>query len=68
MLLDNEDETLEMPPCKRSKLFGSDTKIEAIVSQETVLPVPLLRVLTASVKDKKYTSLLGWVLVYSVWY
>ena len=58
MLLGTEDNTsLESPPCKKPKL--SDTKIVAVLSEETVLPVPLLNVLTANVKNKKYTSLLG---------
>ena len=60
MLLNAEDksaEALESPPCKKSRL--SDPKIVAVVSEEIILPVPLLNVLTADVKNKKYTSLLG---------
>ena len=61
MLLNTEDNTLESPPCKKSKL--SDTKVVAVLSEETVLPVPFLNVLTANVKNKKYTSLLGLLFV-----
>ena len=61
MLLNSEDDIRESPPCKRSKLSGST--IEAVVSPEIVLPVPLVNVLTAKVKNKKYTSLLGESLV-----
>ena len=57
MLLETEEKSLESPPCKKSKL--SDPKIVAVVSEEIVSPVPLLNVLTADVKNKKYTSLLG---------
>ena len=54
---DKSPEALESPPCKKSRL--SDPKIVAVVSEEIILPVPLLNVLTADVKNKKYTSLLG---------
>ena len=57
MLLDTDDKSLESPPCKKTKL--SDTRIVAVLSEETVAPVPLLNVLTANVKNKKHTSLLG---------
>ena len=61
MLLDTEDTSLESPPCKKLKF--SDIKLVAVLSEETVLPVPFLNVLTANVKNKKYTSLLGLLVV-----
>ena len=62
MLLNTEDKLQESPPCKKSKLL--DPKIVAVVSEDIVLPVPLLNVLTADVKNKKYTSLLGLLIYY----
>ena len=57
MLLNTETDIRDSPPSKRSKLL--DRRIEAVVSEEILLPVPLVNVLTAKVKNKKYTSLLG---------
>ena len=57
MLLNTETDIRDSPPSKRSKLL--DRRIEAVVSEEILLPVPLVNVLTANVKNKKYTSLLG---------
>ena len=61
MLLNTETDIRDSPPNKRSKLL--ERKIEAVVSEEILLPVPLVSVLTANVKNKKYTSLLGQLLV-----
>ena len=47
--------TVLEPPEKKSKTNVSDINLEAILSKDITEPVPLVPVLTATVKNKKLT-------------
>ena len=48
----------DTPPAKKSKLQEGDLQLEAVLAPEVRLPVPLVPVLAATVKNRKVTSLL----------
>ena len=58
MLLQDKEMTVLEPPEKKTKTLVNDIKLEAILSKDITEPVPLVPVLTATVKNKKFTSLL----------
>ena len=58
MLLQDKEMPVLEPPEKKSKTLVSDIELEAILSKDITEPVPLVPVLTATVKNKKLTSLL----------
>ena len=58
MLLQDKEMTVVGPPQKKTKTIVNDIILEAILSKDITGPVPLVPVLTAIVKNKKFTSLL----------
>ena len=48
----------EGPPMKRLKLNKDNLKLEAVLGDEVTQPVPLIPVLAANIRNKKFTSLL----------
>ena len=53
-----ESDDSDTPPAKKSKLLEGDLQLEAVLAPEVRLPVPLVPVLAATVKNRKVTSLL----------
>ena len=58
MLLVKEDCDNDIPPIKRLKMNKSNVQLEAVLGDEVTQPVPLIPVLAANIKNKKFTSLL----------
>ena len=58
LLLEAPGDDSDTPPAKKSKLQEGDLQLEAVLAPEVRLPVPLVPVLAATVKDRKVTSLL----------
>ena len=58
LLLEAPGDDFDTPPAKKSKLLEGDLQLEAVLAPEVRLPVPLVPVLAATVKDRKVTSLL----------
>ena len=57
-MLVTEDSDNIGPLIKRQKLNKANIKLEAVLSDEVTQAVPLIPVLAANIKNKKYTSLL----------
>ena len=58
LLLETSGNEADTPPAKKSKLQEGDLQLEAVLAPEVRLPVPLVPVLAAIVKNRKVTSLL----------
>ena len=58
ILTEVSDEGLEEPPIKRVKITKANLKLEAVLGEEVTQPVPLMPVLAANIRNKKFTSLL----------
>ena len=58
MLLTEDKDNDDGPPLKRLKINKANMKLEPVLGDEVTQPVPLIPVLAANIRNKKYTSLL----------